>query len=241
MTWLSHVRFSRVSLRCFSLRRAVLLLPAIGLVVLAASCNGFFVSESSIQSVTVTPPGVLLKAGASPADTFTLSSAALTVGGTSSNDTTTANWSSNNTAVVTVGNGANGGMLTAVGTTGGPTATITATDGGVSGTSRVRLYTTAPTTLAIGFPINIVPSSVAAGQTFQVTALAVLDGNPAPQNISDLVTWSLNNNAAGATIDKNGNVTIPSSAFGSFTVVATAQLGSAASPAVIPGSLTFTI
>ena len=241
MTCPSHVRFSRVLFRCFSLRRAVLLLPAMGLFVLAASCDGFFVSESSIQSVTVTPPGVLLKAGASPADTFSLSSAAVTVGGTSSNDTTTADWSSSDTAVVTVGKGTTGGMLTAVGTTGGQTATITATDGGVKGTSVVRLYITAPTTLAIGFPGNIVPSSVAAGQTFQVTALAVLDGNPAPQNISALVTWSLNNNAAGATINQSGIVTIPSTALGSFTVVATVQLGSAASPAIIPGSLTFTV
>jgi len=219
-------------------RRVLTLLAVLPLFVLCDGCNGFWVSDSSVQSVTVSPAAVLLKAGNATPDTYTLSSTSVTVGGTSTTDTATAKWTSSNTAAVTA---ASGGVITAVGSTGNLTATITATDGGQSGTANVLTYTgTAPTTLNLGIPSNIIAASLAPGSTFQVTASAALSGN-ASANLSSYVTWSITNNAAGATIDVNGNVTVPSTGLGAFTVNATATFGSAASQGTATGTIPFTV
>ena len=79
------------------LGRVVRLIPVVILFVLATSCDNFFLSNSAIQSVTVTPSAVLLKAAASsstPGDSYQLASASTTVGGTTADDTGTATWSS---------------------------------------------------------------------------------------------------------------------------------------------------
>ncbi len=52
------------------LRRVARLLPIFPLIVLCASCNGFFISNSAIVTVTISPAAVMLKAGATPADTI---------------------------------------------------------------------------------------------------------------------------------------------------------------------------
>jgi hypothetical protein len=79
-------------------RRFIRLLPAIALFLLVISCSGFFVSESSIQSVAVSPTAVILHVATATAvgDTYTLSSQSTTVGGTTADDTATAAWSSSN-------------------------------------------------------------------------------------------------------------------------------------------------
>ena len=61
-------QFRRAMLRRATFCRFVRLLPPLALFLLSASCNGFFVSESSIQSVAITPTAVLLKGGLTPAD-----------------------------------------------------------------------------------------------------------------------------------------------------------------------------
>ena len=148
-----------------SLRRAVLLLPVLAIFLLATACDGFFVSESSIQSVKVTPPAIILMAApsaAAPGDSFTLTSTATTVGGTQTNDTSTATWSpgSGDSTKITV---AAGVVTVAAGeTSGGVTATVTARDGGVtSNTVNVFIYTGAvPTSLSLtGTSGTVAPAS----------------------------------------------------------------------------------
>jgi Bacterial Ig-like domain (group 2) len=227
------------------LRRAVRLIPVVILFVLATSCDNFFVSESAIQSVTVTPTAILLEAGATPADAYTkLISTANTVGGAHNVDTTTATWTSSNTGVVTVvASGASGGDLTAAGTTGNVTATVTATDGGQSGSVAVLTYTgAAPTSISINIPGGLVPGSIAPGQTFQLTASAALNSNPTFV-ITNFVSWASSDTAV-ATVNATGFVSVLSTATvgTTFTVTATANFGAAAPSATATGtSTTFTI
>jgi hypothetical protein len=217
------------------LRRVVRVLPIILLIALIASCDDFFVSNSSVVSVSVTPAAVLLKAGNTPAaDTYTFSSSALTAGGTTVNDTANATWSSNNSNAATA---AAGGVVTAVGTTGGLNATITAKDGGQSGTALVLTYTgTAPTTLSVNAPSN----SVSPGTSFSVTATAPSLSGITNANITQYVTWSSSNTLV-ATVDNNGNVTVLSTATSGFTITATATFGMAASPGTAMGQTTFIV
>jgi hypothetical protein len=225
-------------------RRLLLLLPAGALFLFIASCNGFFVSESSIQSVTVQPSAVILAVGTATAagDSYTLSSTSTTVGGTTATDTTTAAWSSSKTTVATVGNGTtNGGVVSIpIGSTaGGVTATITAKDGGQSGSCIVYTYSgIAPTALTLTYPSSINPNLVSPGTPlFQVTATANINGNPA-QNISPYVTWQ-SSDTSTATVDVNGNVTVLATATisTSFTITATATFASGS----VAGTQIFTI
>jgi hypothetical protein len=217
-------------------RRVMCLLPVLPLILLCTSCDGFFVSESSIQSVTVSPAAVILKAGASPADTYTLSSTSLTVGGTTTTDTTTAKWTSSNTAVVT---SAADGVITAASTAGGnQTATITATDGGQSGTCKVLTYTgTAPTSLSLSYPAG--DATPAVGAIFAVTATVTTVFNGVTDfNLSPYVTWTSSSTSV-ATVDVNGNVTVLSTATvgAQFTITATATF----SGGTVVGTSNFTV
>ena len=220
------------------LGRVVRLIPVVILFVLATSCNGFFLSNNAIESVTVTPTAVLLQAGMT--DTYTgLVSTALTVGGTSTVDTTasTTTWSSKSNTptsgvVTVVASGADAGQLTVADTNGGDTATITSTDGGQSGSATVLTYTgTAPTTFTITptLPIGVTAATIQPGTNFPVIAAGSLNGN-ASYNLTPYITWSLTSNTAGATIAPNGEVTVPSTAGLStvFTVQAELNFGTAA-------------
>ena len=225
-----------------SLRRAVFLISAIGLCLFAASCDDFFVSESSIQSVTISPPGALLQAGAATADSVTFVASAKTVSGSPKSPDTDATWSAagvdqSSTPVVTVDTQ---GVVTVTTDSGCQTATITAKDG-KSGSATVITYigATPPT-------ITVVPpngTTVAPGASFKVTATANLTCS-SNQSVSNLVTWSLSSNAAGATIDTQGNVSVPSTATvgSTFTVNAVVQLGKAAGATTLAtGTQTFTV
>ncbi len=225
------------------LRRVVRLLPLLALLAFCASCGDFFVSNSSIETVTVTPTAVILAAAANattPGDSFSLKSSATTVGGTPSDDTATATWTSSAPTVVTV---SNAGVLSTVDTVGGDTATITATDGGQSGTSTVLTYTgTAPTSLSVNVLNGVIPSSITPGQTIQLAAAASINGNP-NYNLSNYVSWTSSNNYA-AVVNASGLVTVLSTATAgtTFTITATANFGSSAPSSTVTGvSTTFTI
>jgi hypothetical protein len=224
-------------LRRESLRRIARLLPLLALIVFCGSCSDFWVSDSSTASVAVTPTALILKAAAADGtggDTYSLSASATTVGGTTTDETTSAAWTSSVPAIVTVG--ANTGKLTVIGSAGNTTAIIKATFGGQSGTANVLTFTgTAPSSIAINFPTSIVPASVATGATFKVTATTTLNGN-SNTDISSYVTWSSNATSI-ATVDTNGNVTVLTTA-GTFTITATANL---AGGSVTGTSTTFTV
>jgi len=214
-------------------RRMLTLLAVLPLIVFCAGCSDFWVSESSIQSVTVSPTAVILKAGETTPDTYTLSSTSLTVGGTTNTDTTTAKWTSSDATIVSA---AAGGVITAVTSSGGKTVTITATDGGVGGTCNVLTYTgSAPSSLTLGFPAG--ESTPALGAGFQVTAAGALNGN-SNFNFTPYVTWSTNASSI-ATVSSSGYVNVLSTATvgSTFQITATATF----SGATVTGSYTFTV
>ncbi len=228
----------------FMLRRVARLLPLLALLAFCASCGNFFLSNSSILTVTVTPTAVILAAApdaTTPGDKYTLESSATTVGGTATNDTSTATWTSSAPSVVTAGSG---GALTAVGTTGGSTATITATDGGQTGTATVLLYTgAAPSSLSVS-PQNtsLIPSSITPGTAIQLLAFASINGQP-NFNITNDVTWTSSDSTV-ATVNASGLVSVLSTATAgtTFTVTATANFGPSATTSTVTGtSTTFTI
>ncbi|MGA3128238.1 MAG: hypothetical protein ABSD13_16170 [Candidatus Korobacteraceae bacterium] len=217
------------------LRRAVRLLPIVALFVLGTSCDGFFVSNSSIETVTIGPSAVFLKAGVTPADSYsTLSFTSLTAGGTKSTDAANASWTSSDTSIATVV----AGVLTA-GTATSGTSTITAKDGGTaSNACTVVLYTgTAPTTLTVASQTGA--TAFAAG-TFQAIASASFAGDTGlSSNITPYVTWSSSDTTGTiATVNSAGVVTVLS-ATTPFTITATATFGAAASPATVTAQQEF--
>jgi hypothetical protein len=184
------------------------------------------VSDSSTASVSL-GSGVILKAASSSTagdgESNQLHLYANTVGGTSSEVTTSAAWTSSNTAVATVT--ASGGLVQVVGTSGNVTVTITAKYNGQTATATVLTYTGAIPAVAITIPSGISSGSLTPGQVFQLQATASpsLSG-VANANISPYVTW-ISSNTSVATVDVNGNVTVLSTASinGTFTITATAN------------------
>jgi hypothetical protein len=220
--------FSRVLFR-----RVSCLLPALALFVLAASCNGFFVSNSTVTSVAITPTAVLLKAGLATADSNSsnpLSVTANTAGnGPVSNPTVT--WTSSDPSVVAVAASSTGtGVLTAgTSTTANATATVTAKDGSVtSNVCTVVLYTgTAPTSLNVASQNGA--TTFAAGTTFQAIASGTFTGDTSLSvagALTPYVTWSTSDDTGTiVTISTTGIVTVVGTS--SFTVTATATFGDA--------------
>jgi hypothetical protein len=215
------------------MRRAARLLPLVSLFLLCASCSDFWVSNSSTASVSL-GSGVILKAASSATagdgDSDQLHLYANTVGGTTSEVTTSATWTSSNPAVATVT--ANGGLVQVVGTSGNVTVTITATYSGQTATATVLTYTGAtPTALNAlgGIPTN--SGTLSLGQTFQLTASANLNGNSA-QDITSYVTW-VSSNTNAATVSSTGLVTVSSNsaeALAQFTITANASFATTTVP-----------
>ena len=221
-------------------RRAVLLLSLSSCCLLWNSCGGFFLSNSDILTVTVSPAAnsvsngacaVILAAGASPVDSIDLVLTSTTVGGTTATNTANATWSSSNTSVATV----SAGVVTAASAaTGNQTATITAKYGGQSGTCNVLTYTgTEPSSLSVNSSVT----SPQVSQVFAVTAQASLNNNSS-SNLTSYVLWSSNATSL-ATVDANGNVTVSSSATvgAQFTITATAVFSNGS----ITGTRTYTV
>lgn len=225
-----------------TIRRVACLLPSLALILFCASCSDFWVSNSSIATVTVTPTALILKAGVggsspTPGDSYQLSASATDVGNDPPTDETSpATWTSSNTAVATVSEG----KITVVGTAADGTATITGAFGGQSGSCTVLTYIgTAPTALnSITLPSGISTGSLTPSETFQLKVSADLSGNTT-HDVSPYVTW-VSSNTAVATVSTTGVVTVLSTATAGsqFTVTATANFASAS--AVSP-ALQFTV
>lgn len=175
-----------------NLALAVLLAGVLGF----SSCGNFFVSEGTINTVTISPASVILKTGTDTAtNTITLDATAITVGGTTSDVTSTATWTTGNSSIVTVA----AGVVTAGTTTG--VAVITAKDGSVSGTANVIATNTAlPTSLTVSGATSVVLNS-----RTQFTATVPVNIVNGSADITQFVSWSSSNTAV-ATVNSFGIV-----------------------------------
>jgi hypothetical protein len=209
------------------LRRALLVLFAFAIVMWSASCDGFFVSENSTQSLAVSPSAVILQAAAdnvTPGDSTTLTATATTVGGTSNDVTASATWSSSDDTIATV----SAGTVTVVGTTATPLnspVTITATYEGKSSTAKVLTFlNSGPSSLTVNYPGDVDPNNLTPNQQFQLQVIASLNG--VSTDIAQYVTYSTNASSSLATVSSTGLVTVQSGATSgsNFTVTATAYL-----------------
>ena len=228
-----------------SLRRSVLLISTAVLCVFIASCDGFFVSESAIQSVTARPLTVLLKTGDTPPDSYPLTSSATTVGGSSSDDTKNATWASADSTVVDfpVPTGQEPALVTAVGS--GKTK-VTAKDGGVTSNAINVMTYSVPTpsgssALFITAPAGFNTAGAAPG-TYQFHAF--LGSDITFPDVTQFVDWSSDTTNA-ATVDANGLVTVLSIATPvTVKITATANVGgpgATTAPTPAPsGTLSFT-
>jgi hypothetical protein len=211
-------------------RFARLLLP-LALILFATSCDGFFVSNSTLVSLTVSPNAVLLKSGATPADTATLTPSGSTAGNGPATDFSSATWSSSNDAIVTA---ATGGVITAA-ASGTPNTPVTVTakqDGVTSNSCNVVLYTgTEPTTLSITTQSGAI--NFAAGSSFQAYVTGSFSGDTTLSGTGALnpyVSWSTSDSTV-ATVSSSGVVTVLSSS--QFTITATANFGTAATNSTV--------
>ena len=152
------------------------------------------VTAAVLTSITITPPNPSVAKGT----TVQLTATGTFSDGTTQDFTASADWTSTADAIATVGNTGSPGLVTG---TGVGSATITATQAGVSGSATVTV------TAAVLTAITITPpnSSIALGTTVQLTATGTLsDGTT--QDLTGSVSWFANP-ASTATVDPNGLLT----------------------------------
>ncbi|MDR3765040.1 MAG: hypothetical protein P4M01_13195 [Acidobacteriota bacterium] len=215
-------------------RRTLIVLPVVLLALFCGSCADFWVSESSLESIALSPAGLILKAASSSGsdgDSYAMTATGTTVGGTTEDITSAATWTSSDTSVATV----SAGTVTAVATTSGATATITVKDDGKTETANVITYTgTAPSALTVSCTKFSSGGTVAAG-TYQLHAY--LYGTTT--DVANYVTWSTSNSTA-TSISSSGVLTVNSvSTEVSVTVTAVGTLGASVGN-TITGTLSFT-
>lgn len=196
----------------------------------SATVTATFGSTTASTNVTVTS-AVLSSLAVTPANSTialgtTLQFAAVGTfsDNTTQNLTTTATWNSANTAVATVGN--TSGVKGLASSVSAGAATITASWGGISGST--TLTVTAATLVSIAVtPAN---PSIVAGTTQQFTATGTYS-NGATQNLTASATWT-SSNTARATVSNaagsRGLATGVSAGSVTITAVSGAVSGSAA-------------
>lgn len=167
-------------------QRTFAILSALSLLSLSVGCKGFFVNPV-LQSVTVGPASLNLQQGSTQQMTATGNFD----DGSTQTLTSGVVWSSSDTTIAPV---SGSGVVTGA-ASGGP-ITITAEDGTVSGEATVTVV------LANVTSIQITPTSSSTtpnGGTAQFRALATVQGQSQPVDVSQTVTW--------ATSDTNVTIT----------------------------------
>lgn len=190
--------------------RILATLAALSLLVLAASCRGFFVNPT-LTSIAVTPSSVSLIEG----QTRQLSATGNFAADNSTKDLTgSATWTTSDSTVATV---SKGGLVTAAATIANPpgTATITATSGTITGTSTITVNTGPLTAITI----STTTPNPAAGQTVVFTALGTFSGSAQQQDITTQVTWSSSNTAVISTIASGSGAVLSTATSGATTNV----------------------
>jgi hypothetical protein len=194
---------------------------AVGSATVSASVLGvtgsttYNVTAAVLASIEVTPPILRIAAGRSA-----LMTATGVYSDNSTQNLTQVTWASSNSAVASV---SPGGVATAVGV---GTATITATSGGIAGS------TTLTVTSAVLASIQVTPAtpSVAKGLSQQFIATGIFSDN-SKQDLTTQVSWSSSSSAV-ATISESGGLAT-GAGVGSASISAT--IGS------ISGSTTFNV
>lgn len=152
------------------------------------------VTAATLVSITVTPANPSIAKGTKQQfiATGTYSD------NSTQNLTTTITWSSSSTAVATISNAAGSQGLATSAATGA--TTITATSGGISGSTYLTITPAILTSIVIT-PVN---PSVAQGATQQFTATGTYsDGST--QNLTTAVTWSASNTAVATISNAAGS------------------------------------
>ncbi len=152
------------------------------------------VTPAILTSITITPPNPSIALGT----TVQLSATGTFSDGTTQDFTASAHWTSTADAIATVGNTGSPGLVTG---TGVGSATITATQAGVSGSATVTVTPAILTTIAIN-PAN---PSIANGTSVQLSATGTFsDGTT--QDLTHSVSWTAIP-ADTVTVDPNGLLT----------------------------------
>ncbi len=197
-----------------------LLLLSVCVLFAISGCGNFFVSNSSLDHVTLSPTAVLLV----PTDTQQFSATAVNVGGSQSDITSKATWTSSAPAVATV---SSAGLVTAASQL--STTTITAASGSVKGTALVMV-------VASPLPANLSVTSNASAGNVPVGSTAQLNALIGSTNVNQVVTWSSSNTSA-ATVNNSGVVTGVSASSTQVTFTATVVTATGQ----ISGSISLTI
>ena len=178
------------------------ILIAVSLLCLSSGCGDFFVSEDSLDTITVNPTGALTSVG----QTVKFTATATTVGGQTSDITSSATWSSSSQNVATV----SAGVATAVAN---GTTTISASQSSVSGTATLTVTATKLQSISIE-PSNPTLFQSQGTQQFKATG-TFEDGSTL--ELTSLVQWSSSSSSV-ATINKSGLATLVGA--GSATITA---------------------
>jgi len=183
-----------------------ILTPKFGLILAAVfalsftACGDFFVSAGSTDHVTLSATALVLSSNSgvgSGVESKKLTATAVTVGGTSTDVSSTATWSSSSPAIATVDST---GTVTAVAA---GTATISAKSGGATGKATVIVVAS-----SVG-AFNVTPTSVTLHTTTgpttqQLAAIVTLGGGTV--DVSKYATWSSDTTTV-ATVNSVGLVT----------------------------------
>lgn len=189
----------------------------------STGCDGFFLSDSDLSSVSISPRNVFLSEGA----VMQLYATGTTIGGNSTDENANATWSSSNVTTATVGSN---GSVTAISSEG----TISSTAITVRARQKTDTTTVAVTTSPL-VSLVVTPSSasITKGYTRQLLAIATLSDNNSV-NVTSYVAWTSSDTSI-ATVSSTGKVT--ALATGNCTITAKVQMTSGAATS----SMTITV
>jgi hypothetical protein len=192
--------------------RTALILSIVATLAFTA-CGNFFVSEDATDHITLSGTVLLLSTqGASGAESKQITATAFTVGGASSDVTSTGTWTTASAAVATV---TANGTITAVGQ---GNTTVTIKSGGASSSIKVIVVAS-----SIG-AFNVTPASAnlhltSGPQTQQLSAIVTLGSGTL--DVSDSAQWTTDASTV-ASVNNAGLVTAQNS--GSIITSATANI-----------------